>query len=81
MRYEIGADEPVENFILKKKFRDTCDWEGGALVLTRRHDAGDFELVFRRYLETKDGEEVIRLVAIHKNLKTGNILPYVTTPH
>lgn len=63
-----SAATPVERSILKKKYWDTCYWEGNAIILKRVHELNDYELILKRYLE--DDGNTIRLVSVHHNLKT-----------
>jgi len=59
---------PVVRQILKKKYSDSCYWEGECLVLRRVHELNDFALIMKRYLE--ENGQVVRLVSVHLNLKT-----------
>jgi hypothetical protein len=48
----IGAEaEAVESKIMHRTFRDRAHWSGRSLVITRLHDAGDFELRLSRRIE------------------------------
>ena len=69
--YVIGGPA-TEGEMLGKMYKETVDWQGEALVLTRRHVKGDFELVLTRFLaRADDGTPTIRLQSVHKDLSTG----------
>ena len=70
--YVIGADF-TEGTVMGKTYLERVTWQGGALVLLRRHIKGDFELELTRFLDKStggDGEVVLRLQSVHRNLNT-----------
>jgi hypothetical protein len=62
---------PVDGRIVERKFKDSVAWHGDTLVVTRVHEAGDFELVLSRRLDDSAiGNDVIELTSLHRDLIT-----------
>ncbi len=62
----------IDTVIVGKKFKERATWDGDTLVVTRVHEAGDFELVLTRRLDDgSDGTVELVLTSMHRDLLTG----------